>query len=460
MGDEFSELLGQLKQRSGLSYGVLGKRLHMSASTLHRYVNGDAVPTDYAPVERLARVCKATPDELVELHRRWVLADARRGQKGAMGVGSAEAEPGASAVTEQVAEPVTKLGVELGAELGIEPVVEPVVGSGAGVDPEAGVVPEVERGVLPEAPVAPAARRRRTVVLAGAAVAAAVVAAALVVNLVPGRGDDDQGRQQSVGAAASESVAASPGDTQGSKGKSASPSASGGGTPTASTSVSAPPSDEAGAARDAADEDGASAPTVATNPYRWEDQCSQHYLVNQKAEQVPPPPNEPEARGWVTALGGVAAGQQMLALTVQGTGKATVVLEALHVRVVTKNAPLAWNDFQMGFGCGGGVDTKSFVVDLDAGSPTVETKAGQRDFPYKVSESDPEVFYIFANSKAHDVSWYLELDWSSGTKKGTVRVDDNGNPFRTSGNVGRPAYAYPLGDSEWWRNEYEPNIKG
>ncbi|WP_245879280.1 helix-turn-helix domain-containing protein, partial [Streptomyces reticuliscabiei] len=39
-GDEFPELLGRLKERSGLSYGVLGKRLHMSASTLHRYVNG------------------------------------------------------------------------------------------------------------------------------------------------------------------------------------------------------------------------------------------------------------------------------------------------------------------------------------------------------------------------------------------------------------------------------------
>ncbi|MFD4522824.1 helix-turn-helix domain-containing protein [Streptomyces sp. NPDC058470] len=460
-GDEFSELLGQLKQRSGLSYGVLGKRLHMSASTLHRYVNGDAVPTDYAPVERLARVCKATPDELVELHRRWVLADARRGVKGAVGVGSveakAEAEAGASAVAEPEGERVA------GAGAGVEAGSVSVSVSGAGAGPEAGAVPEVERSLGSGAPVAPVARRRRTVVLAGAAVAAAVVSAALVVNLVPGRGDDGQGRNQSVGVAATESAAAGSGDSgasQGSKGKPASPSVSADGTPTASTSTSAPPGSGAEAAPDAVDEDGASAPTVATNPYKWEDQCSQHYLVNQKAEQVPPPPNEPEARGWVTALGGVAAGQQMLALTVQGTGKATVVLEALHVRVVTKNAPLAWNDFQMGFGCGGGVDTKSFVVDLDAGSPTVETKAGQRDFPYKVSESDPEVFYIFANSKAHDVSWYLELNWSSGTDKGTVRVDDNGNPFRTSGNVGRPAYAYPLGDSEWWRNEYEPNIKG
>ncbi|MGJ3560304.1 helix-turn-helix domain-containing protein [Streptomyces sp. INA 01156] len=97
-GDEFSELLGRLKERSGLSYGVLGKRLHTSASTLHRYVNGDAVPTDYAPVERFARVCKATPEELVELHRRWVLADARRRQKA--GGAPAEKEPRARTAAE------------------------------------------------------------------------------------------------------------------------------------------------------------------------------------------------------------------------------------------------------------------------------------------------------------------------------------------------------------------------
>ncbi|MGW1932015.1 helix-turn-helix domain-containing protein, partial [Streptomyces sp. NPDC001919] len=80
-GDEFAALLGQLKDRSGLSYGTLGKRLHMSGSTLHRYVNGDAVPVDYAPVERLARLCRATPDELVELHRLWVRADVSRARR-------------------------------------------------------------------------------------------------------------------------------------------------------------------------------------------------------------------------------------------------------------------------------------------------------------------------------------------------------------------------------------------
>ncbi|MFD0512552.1 helix-turn-helix domain-containing protein [Streptomyces aureus] len=78
---EFATLLRGLKERSGLSYGVLAKRLHMSTSTLHRYCNGDAVPVDYAPVERLARLCKAGSEELVELHRLWVLADAARRTK-------------------------------------------------------------------------------------------------------------------------------------------------------------------------------------------------------------------------------------------------------------------------------------------------------------------------------------------------------------------------------------------
>ncbi|MEU9388781.1 helix-turn-helix transcriptional regulator [Streptomyces sp. NPDC048324] len=418
-GDEFSELLGRLKERSGLSYGVLGKRLHTSGSTLHRYVNGDAVPTDYAPVERFARACRATPEELVELHRQWILADARRREQRTATI---EAPETGAVGDSEPAGAQTPLGEQA-----------PAAGEAV-------------------------ARRRRTVVFAGAAVVAAVVSAALVVGLMPGKGDDDRGDRRTAGAAASASVGRSPGATPSAGRGSASPSASRGGTPTAS--VSTPRSGGAGAATEAGSRDGATAPTVAVDPYKWEDQCSQHYLVDRQPEQVPPPPGEQDARGWVGALGGVPGGEQMLALTVQGTGKATVVLEALHVRVVDKSAPLAWNDFTMGVGCGGGVRTAAFGVDLDAGRPALSPKNGERDFPYKVSESDPEVFYVFADARAHDVSWYLELDWSSGDRQGTVRVDDRGKPFHTSGNVGRPAYTYPLGSSEWGRDEVNPTVPG
>ncbi|MEO3764969.1 helix-turn-helix transcriptional regulator [Streptomyces sp. B5E4] len=76
--EKFAALLRELKQRSGRSYGSLAARLHVSTSTLHRYCNGDAVPSSYAPAERFARLCGATPDELVELHRRWHRAHGTR----------------------------------------------------------------------------------------------------------------------------------------------------------------------------------------------------------------------------------------------------------------------------------------------------------------------------------------------------------------------------------------------
>ncbi|MGW3915693.1 helix-turn-helix domain-containing protein [Streptomyces sp. NPDC005070] len=438
-GNEFAGLLGELKERSGLSYGALAKRLHVSTSTLHRYVNGDAVPTDYAPVERLARACRATPEELVELHRRWVLADVLRGQAN-------RAESGSDAGNG----PGPESGDGPGSESGDGPGSESGDGDGDGDAGGTGVGRKPGRDAAASVPVR---WSRRAVVLAGAGavVAAAVVSTALTARFGSGGEDDTKGKAVALGVPSAPHTSPT-GATPGAHHGSASASPSRGARPRPSGSTIAGAVGEQGAADDGAagkGGEGAEAPTVVANPYKWDGPCSQHYLVNRDAPQVPPPPNEPDARGWVTALGGVASGEQMLALTVQGTGRATVVLEALHVRVVQKGAPLAWNDYTMGVGCGGGVETKSFTVDLDAGRPVTGLKGGQRDFPYKVSESDPEVFYVFADARAHDVSWYLELDWSSGTRSGTVRVDDHGKPFRTSGNVGRPAYDHPLGGSEW-----------
>ncbi|MFJ6838682.1 helix-turn-helix domain-containing protein [Streptomyces sp. NPDC091209] len=491
-GDEFAGLLRELKARSGLSYGALAKRLHVSTSTLHRYVNGDAVPTDYAPVERLARVCRATPEELIELHRSWVLADALRRQK-APGAGSLPGAAGAAVVRSAavtVAVPVPRPGGDGdGAEAGADTGADPAPGDGAVGESPTGSMPRVgQKAVAPAAadpasvsaprvpepvpvPVpetvsaresvpaqAPVKRSRRTLLLAGAVAVAltAVVSTTLAVHFASGGGgDDSKGEAVALGVprtVGTRGARATSGIRQGP----ASPSASHRGGPKASvSSIGGPvPQDTAagnGAAGDSTTaEDGAGAPAVVADGYKWDGPCSQHYLVNRDSAQVPPPPpNESDARGWVTALGGVASGEQMVALTVQGTGRATVVLEALHVRVVQKGVPLLWNDYAMGVGCGSGVQTKAFSVDLDAGQPMTALKNGQRDFPYKVSESDPEVFYVVADARAHDVSWYLELDWSSGTKSGTVRVDDHGKPFRTSGNTGRPAYDHPLGGSEW-----------
>ncbi|WP_369196085.1 transcriptional regulator [Streptomyces djakartensis] len=192
--------------------------------------------------------------------------------------------------------------------------------------------------------------------------------------------------------------------------------------------------------------------TVSTQPHAWESPCSQRYLVDLPPERVVPPPLEQDAPGWVAAMGAVPSGEQLLKVTVQGTGKETVVVEDLTVRMAGRRAPLAWNDYAMGYpgvGCGGGMPKRFFTVALDAARPAVVPEAGHADFPFKVSESDPEAYYIMADASAYDVSWYLELTWSSGGRSGTLRVDDKGRPFRTSGHNGRPAYEFPLGGEKW-----------
>ncbi|MFI1400834.1 helix-turn-helix domain-containing protein [Streptomyces sp. NPDC020681] len=395
----FAGMLRALKERSGRSYGVLAKQMHMSTSTLHRYCNGDAVPTEYAPVERLARLCGATPEELVELHRQWILADEARKR------GRAEVPQDES--------------------------------------------PDVpgEDDPAPDAPATVAAPgrklgRRRVAIAAAAVVAVATVAvSAAVVN---GSGSEDRKGTAPAGAAkpsASASVSASRSAPASASASASGPSAS----PSPSRTASTPAKNEGPPL------------TVDVRPYTWLDPCSQNYVVDRPPGEVPPPPPEQDARGWVTALGGVPAGDVLIDLSAQSTGKDTVLLQALHVRVLETSEPLKWNVYGMGVGCGGEVRPQSLDINLDAARPRPvpvagvqgDTKIPATDFPYEVSTGEPQVLRVTAHTDNRHVRWYLELEWSSGDRSGTLRIDDRGQPFATSALNRRPAYDYPLGGSEW-----------
>ncbi|MEV6838175.1 helix-turn-helix domain-containing protein [Streptomyces sp. NPDC051133] len=429
-GSGFAEFLRELKDRSGHSYGTLAKRLHMSTSTLHRYCNGDAVPTDYAPVERLARLCRATPGELVELHRRWVLADAVRGRKEA---GAASASSAADEAADDAAAPA----------------------------PGEPVMPTPAQAPVPDRRPFPRPRRRvRTLLLAALTVTALLGTAAAAVHLSTGDGSDRSGEGSAAGPATAARTDA-PGDRVPAPDAThpTDPARPAGPSHSSSPAAVARPGDGPSAPHtartpDRGDTVTSTAPPLAitTHPYAWPDPCSQHYLIDRPPADVSPPPLEQDAPAYVAVHKAVSAGKQYVTFTVQGTGSATVVLEQLSVRMAGRRAPLAWNDYAMGYpgvGCGGGMRPRSFTLALDALRPQAVPESGQPGFPFKVSRSDPEEFHITADASAYDVSWYLELAWSSGTRHGTLRIDDNGRPFRTSGNNGRPAYAFPLGGEKW-----------
>ncbi|MFE5257333.1 helix-turn-helix domain-containing protein [Streptomyces coelicoflavus] len=426
-GDDFAGLLRELKERSGLSYGALGKRLHMSGSTLHRYVSGEVVPVEFAPVERFARVCGATPGELLELHRRWIRADALRGVK--------------REETERPEESESPMDSE-GAE---------------SEEPEEPEVADSAPAVLtspasPTPPVPPRRRVPRAALYAATGVVAVSAAVALVANLVSSP-DDTEGRRRPAGAVAHSS--ASPSGTVPAS-PSTSPSTSSSTSPSPSVSLSPSGSPSASPTRTGPAAPGSRAPstgtpfTVATNPYYWYLPCDHAFLVDRSPENVPKPPPQQGAVGWAAPLKAVSANRQEVVLTVQGTGPETVILEDLHVRVMSSGPALDWNQYVMGNGCGGQVDTKSFDVSLDLGTPTATPIGGQRDFPYSVSESDAEVFHVTAHTGGQDVRWYLELEWSSGGRHEFTRVNDHGKPFRTSASRDASYYAYPLGGDGGW----------
>ncbi|NEC78680.1 transcriptional regulator, partial [Streptomyces sp. SID7958] len=181
--------------------------------------------------------------------------------------------------------------------------------------------------------------------------------------------------------------------------------------------------------------------------------------VDAPPERVPPPPAPQDAGVWAGAQRAVHGGETLVELSVQGTSDTAVVLTALRVRVVGRDAPAAGNAYAMDQGCGGALTPRYFDVDLDKDRPLARPVAGNDAgtpvpavrMPYRVSATDPEVLLVTARTDACDCRWYLELDWSSQGRTGTVRVDDGGRPFRTSGIEGLPHYEYDTSGRRWAR---------
>ncbi|WP_030024800.1 helix-turn-helix domain-containing protein [Streptomyces monomycini] len=479
----FAALLRTLKTRSGLSYGALAKRLHMSTSTLHRYCNGDAVPADYAPVERLARLCGAQPEELVELHRQWILADAARGRRTAAeddkeGAADKAADKAAVKAADKAAdktEPETA-GPESAPDPEPVPAPEPVpvpvpepASTPTAADTPTPTTPPTPKSATPR-PTRPSRPTRPKLRLALAA--AAVVAMAAPAIAIGTASSSDPERPARAGAQTADRTArggsgpAPDGGVSGtpSPSPSSSASASGAADEPKRGSASATPSVPGDASGEDKGEAGGSSGrssgtplTVDVRTNNWDDPCDRWYMLDKPPTEVPPPPTGVSARGWANALGALPGGHLRVALAVQGTNDQAVVLHSLTVRTTTRTASVAGSAYSMGDGCGGGLTPASFDIGLDAAQPVTRPVAGEQgdrripatDFPFKVSASDPQMLYVDAHAEANDVSWYLELEWSSGGRRGTLRLDDHGKPFRTSAMKGRPQYIYRWDQNAW-----------
>ncbi|MEU0990141.1 helix-turn-helix transcriptional regulator [Streptomyces sp. NPDC005953] len=505
----FARRLRGIREASGRSYGALAHRVGVSASTLHRYCSGHIVPLEFTPVERLARLCGCQGEDLVELHRLWVLADGeRRRRQAAGGVQARSAARSPEALSK-----LTRGGTVPGDAVRALEVSESVPGitdaakytgtAALEASPEVTVVleekqagepgpeaagstgfPEVPRRRVVRATRARRSRPRRTGGSAPAAhLATGLVAVVTVLTLLiaflvllafehsPSSSEDWNGRQRATGpryagtavpslrasdTTADPSALPAPTPWSLSPGVTASRPPAG---PTASmgpgrTGSRPAPRKSAGASEP---RDRALPFTWGVNQHIWASGCSHSYIVDRPPTAVPPPPSVSDAEPWARSLGAVHGGDTLVRLTVQGSGEQAVVLQGLRVRVAAQRPPQRRNVYGMSLGCGGTMTPRLFDVDLDAARPTAVSVPGNdsgvgipaASFPYRVSARDPEILLITGRTVTCDCDWYLELEWSSADRSGTVRIDDAGRPFRTSSVLGGPAYLYDTNTRRW-----------
>jgi hypothetical protein len=81
---------------------------------------------------------------------------------------------------------------------------------------------------------------------------------------------------------------------------------------------------------------------------------------------------------------------------------------------------------------------RRFEVRLDREPPHV-TPLTSSDFPFRLVTDESEVFDLAVSTDSGDLCWVLWLDWSSGGRTGSLRVDLDGEPFRTAARYGLPA---------------------
>ncbi|MFF5427334.1 MULTISPECIES: helix-turn-helix domain-containing protein [unclassified Streptomyces] len=381
--EEFAGLVRALKARDGRSYEALGRRLSVSASTLHRYCSGTTVPEEFAVVDRLALLCGADGEERRALEEAW--RRAARTRLPGRPTPPRPAQPSGDPAAPRQQHPWA------------------VTAPGAVADQRA-VADQPETRPRPDSAV-PRDRGgwARGVARAGGVVAGVVALVLGAVLLFSGQEPE---------------------------------------------AVEPPPF------------------TWAASSHVWRGGCGHTYLVDRAPGRVAPPPPAQDAAAWAGAHGAVHGGETLVRLSLQGRTSAAVVVQAVHVRVVGRAAPLPWPAYRMDDGCGGGVSPRHFAVDLDAPRPLARPVAGLDAtgaeprtipavaLPYTVGAADPEELLVTARTAGCDCRWYLELEWSSQGRSGTARIGERGGePFRTSGAGGGSSYAYDSVGRRWIAGE-------
>ena len=184
------------------------------------------------------------------------------------------------------------------------------------------------------------------------------------------------------------------------------------------------------------------------------------------APSAPSPLTPSTVNAWEKAKHGVDGHQTFVTIILQGTSDEAVTIQSPQVQVRNRTAELNGPAVELSGGCGGSVPVRQFTINLDADHPAVAYQDGtalgvipsgsgsakETTAPvFSVSATDPEYFLVNATTAKSYVHWFLELQWQSMGRSGTVQIGDGSEsiPFATTA-VKFPGPKYYLQDDGSW----------
>jgi hypothetical protein len=185
--------------------------------------------------------------------------------------------------------------------------------------------------------------------------------------------------------------------------------------------------------------------------------CEGFILPNYRLQSLPS--GDKLNAEWAYENGGATA-SNIVILTVQGNSEDAVVLKG--IRIVDLERSPAPSNVSAVYPCEGGgghLDRRYFELVLDE-HPRLTARPGRsvddtitepvKDFPFKVSNSDPEYFeFDIVDGPPCLCSWKIALDWTSRGRSGTTIIDRGFSGIRTVVTKADVPFHYLQKDGSW-----------
>lgn len=111
-------------------------------------------------------------------------------------------------------------------------------------------------------------------------------------------------------------------------------------------------------------------------------------------------------------------------ITLEARSERAVVLQTARPAVTSREAPRRTCQTKH---IAGVVEPRRFTTDLDAEKPQLHAEGAT--FPFIISSTDVEQFWLQPTCRDHQVAWNLEIDWICAGNRGTVVIGGPGGLF-------------------------------